>query len=106
MLNGIRKIFIDEAGNTWVGSSDWNFGDFMAKGGLRRIDSSNINDRYEESLIELTEDPFKNYVNDITEDHEGIVWFSGYGLWKYDPQSRLFQHFNLPDNVLELSGRL
>ena len=105
VLNGIRKIFIDEAGNTWVGSSDWNFGDFMAKGGLRRIDSSNINDRYEESLVELTEDPFKNYVNDITEDHEGIIWFSGYGLWKYDPQSQLFHHFNLPDNVLELSGR-
>ncbi|MCD8539274.1 MAG: ATP-binding protein [Leadbetterella sp.] len=72
------------SGDLWVGTIG---------GGLHRIDSENDRvERYDQWLPETD-------VESILEDESGMLWIGGNGLYRLDPESKSYLHFDVADGL-------
>lgn len=80
--DNIYSIYKDGSGRIWLGSST----------GLQFYEPSTDN------FIRVREEIIRNQVNDITEDHNGILWFAtiGDGIYSYDRFTERWRHYLIP----------
>ena len=88
--DNIYSIYKDYSGSIWIGTMLGLHIYDEATNGFIRIQEQNIN----------------RQVNDILEDHRGILWFAtlGNGVFAYDKAGAGWLHYNMPDD--EVSGKM
>jgi Signal transduction histidine kinase len=89
--DNIYSIYKDSSGKIWIGSMT----------GLQYYD------RVPDTFKRVQESLIKSQVNDILEDHKGILWFAtmGNGVFSYDRFSEEWRHYSSSADITDDTGK-
>jgi len=90
--DNIYAIYKDSKANMWIGTVNGLFQYIPSMDGFEQIQDKNINSQ----------------VNDIIEDTDGMLWFAtlGQGVFRYDKDHNLWQHFPIVVESETIRGRM
>jgi signal transduction histidine kinase/ligand-binding sensor domain-containing protein/DNA-binding response OmpR family regulator len=89
-VNYSWPLLKDKKGRIWVGTLG---------GGLHMIDNVNTIHRYDKYLPESN-------VETIVEADNGELWIGGRGLYKFDPETKTYLHFDVADGLQSNSFKI